>query len=266
MPKTKKASYRRRNKANKGRMQQRRLRNNACNIPVSRVIQNNGSVTKRSHEIEVIAANTGSTFHFFPVNDTWSDSMFHNLSAVSSLAQSPSINQTAIGNPQICHITAKPSVVKNIEGDGICFFRCLSYLITNSEENHLALRHQIVQSIQPTHLTSSSQTVQQYIHASNMDFPNVWSTEVEIMAAASLLQTDIYTYALQGNQWKRLRYPATGNLGTPVDKTKRAIYIVNTSSIHYDVIFAVNDSTSPTSDTHHIPSCKTTQLVKEEID
>ncbi|KAJ8025728.1 hypothetical protein HOLleu_33362 [Holothuria leucospilota] len=99
-----------------------------------------------------------------------------------------------------------------------------------------------------------------------MDFPDIWSTEVEIMSAASILQTDIYTFALHGNLWKWLRYPAAGNFDEPVDMYKRAIYLVNTSSVHYDVVLDIGESTSTVENSYPLPTCKTTeQLVKEEI-
>lgn len=136
-----------------------------------------------------------------------------------------SIVGTSFNSPQVCKVDAKLTIVTNIGGDGNCFFRCLSFLITNTEENHAVLRQLTVQAIQQSHLHSATQTVEEYIQLTKVDSVNVWSTEVEVLAAASLLQTDIYTYALHGHCWKWLRYPACGNLDTPVDITKRAIYL-----------------------------------------
>ncbi|KAJ8049090.1 ATP-dependent DNA helicase pfh1 [Holothuria leucospilota] len=269
MPKTKKASYKKRNKNVKERMQSLRLQNSdKSNISAEpKLVQNNGYQSTRDQDVEFVAATNSDTFHFFPVNHTWSETMFQNLCTLISLHYSPYISATTISKPQIGSINAKPSVLKNIKGDGNCFFRCLSYLVTNTEENHLALRHLIVQSIQQRHLRSRSQTVQQYIQVSKMDFPDIWSTEVEIMTAASLLQTDIYTFALHGNLWKWLRYPAAGNFDAPVDIAKRAIYLVNTGSIHYDVVLDISEGTSSSVETrYHLPTFKTSeQLIKEEI-
>ncbi|KAJ8048375.1 hypothetical protein HOLleu_00659 [Holothuria leucospilota] len=256
MPKTKKASYKKRNRNMKERMQYLRLQNNdTSNTPAqSELVQKSDYLSTRDQDVELIAATKDDTFHFFPVNNTWSETMFQNLSTLISLHYSPYKSASTISNPQISRITAKPSVVKNIKGDGNCFFRCLSYLITNTEESHLARK-------------SRSQSVQQYIQVSRMDFPDIWSTEVEIMTAASVLQTDIYTFALHGNHWKWLRYPATGNFDEPVDITKRAIYLVNTSSVHYDVVLDISETTSSSIENRYpLSTCKTTeQLIKEEI-
>ncbi|KAJ8025627.1 ATP-dependent DNA helicase PIF1 [Holothuria leucospilota] len=269
MPRTKKASYKKRNKNIKERMQCLRVQNDdTSNIQAeSKFVLNNDNLSTRDQDVVIVAVTNNDTFHFFPVNNIWSENVFQNLCTLISLHSSPYMSAITISNPQIRSISAKPSVVKNIKGDGNCFFRCLSYLITNTEENHLALRHLIVQYIDQRHLRSHSLTVQQYIQLSKMDFPDVWSTEVEIMTAASLLQTDIYTFALHGNLWKWLRYPAAGNFDEPVDITKRAIYLVNTSSVHYDVVLDIGKGTSSSVDNRYpVPTCKTSeQLIEEEI-
>ena len=72
---------------------------------------------------------------------------------------------------------------------------------------------------------------------------------------------------MHGNLWKWLRYPAAGNFDEPVDIAKRAIYLVNTSSVHYDVVLDISQGTpSSVENRYPLPTCKTSeQLIKEEI-
>ena len=37
-----------------------------------------------------------------------------------------------------------PHVIRSIQGDGNCLFRCFSYLITESEEHHMAVRSALI--------------------------------------------------------------------------------------------------------------------------
>ncbi|KAJ8048641.1 hypothetical protein HOLleu_01032 [Holothuria leucospilota] len=85
------------------------------------------------------------------------------------------------------------------------------------------------------------------------------------MAAASLLQTDIYIFAVSGYQWKWLRYPASGKLSARVNQSKRAVYLINANSNHYDVVHSVDNSLDSCI-TNSLPNPKTTlELVQEEL-
>ena len=175
-------------------------------------------------------------FHFFPVDDNWAQYMRTRLHLTPCRIFHAS--NRAVFVPRTCDIHAYPVDLHRVLGDGNCFFRCLSFLLTQSEDYHQTMRLLTINAIRQSFLPSS-QSVRDYIAHTRMSIPNTWSTEVEILAAATLLQTDIYTYALHGDQWTWLRFPNGGNLRSRVDLSHRAIYLVNTNSNHYDVVLDV---------------------------
>ena len=87
-------------------------------------------------------------------------------------------------------------------------------------------------------------TKEEYITSTGMDKDGVWATEVEIFAAARLLETDIYTFIKYNDRWKWVRYPQSGILSSAVNQEKRAIYLVNTGGVHYDVVLEIEDNES----------------------
>lgn len=88
---------------------------------------------------------------------------------------------------------------KSIEGDGNCFFRALSYAISGSENGHMKLRRGIVQHLEThaaefhNYLRAEHSSVPHHLNPSKMRCSGSFSTEIEIWAAANLLQVDIYT-------------------------------------------------------------------------
>ena len=74
-------------------------------------------------------------------------------------------------------------------------------------------------------LVSSDKSMEQYMKRSRMQSLGVWATEVEIIAAASLLNATIYVYAQCGDSHKWLKYSADeANCGLHQDE---CIYITN---------------------------------------
>ena len=94
-----------------------------------------------------------------------------------------------------------PNQFKRIAGDGNCLFRTFSFILTGSEDQHMAVRQAILDHMVRTahlllfqHTRSSHTSVQSYIASSEMDHFGIWGTETEILALAHMLQTDIYSY------------------------------------------------------------------------
>ena len=98
--------------------------------------------------------------------------------------------------------------------------------------NHL-LKHA---SRYNTYLREGFSDVEAYIGRQRMFCSGVWATEVEIMAVAHMLETDIYTF---GNacRW----YIFSGKMAEIGSVTSDAgIYLNHSHGIHYDVVLSVH--------------------------
>ena len=132
-----------------------------------------------------------------------------------------------------------PTKFYYIQGDGNCLFRALSYAVTGRQVYHASLRHKIV-----NHMREIENLLQPHIGMSLIDYLNssrmaikndkVWGTDIEILAACSLLKTDIYTYNKVGDvyKWNKLNGSAPEN--------DCAIYINHTNGVHYDIVLDVS--------------------------
>ena len=118
--------------------------------------------------------------------------------------------------------------VKQIGGDGNCFFRTISYLLLGIEDKHDIIRASTVEYIvNPDNLAKLRSYIPQefstghdYVEATQMNLPTTWATEVELFACAQLSGKDVVCYF--GKQW--LRYPASGKQKKP---TRNAFFIAN---------------------------------------
>lgn len=133
----------------------------------------------------------------------------------------------------------EPKKVKQIEGDGNCFFRAICYIITGSQKEHLKLREQVI-----AHMIAKCSTklhdyllqdVHQYIANSYMAHSSTWATDAEILGAASLLKHDILVYAKFGSSVSWLRYPASLSLDL---KSKECLLLRNFDS-HFEPVLVV---------------------------
>ena len=85
---------------------------------------------------------------------------------------------------------------QRVLGDGNCLFRALSAQLTGTEENHIALCKIIVEfeAKNPSIFGKKVQAAKRDFtaHLESMQKIFVWGTDIEIEAAASLFQTEIY--------------------------------------------------------------------------
>uniref|UniRef100_UPI00358E7FB6 uncharacterized protein n=1 Tax=Myxine glutinosa TaxID=7769 RepID=UPI00358E7FB6 len=132
-----------------------------------------------------------------------------------------------------------PCKTKAIKMDGNCFFRALSYSISGTEEYHRKIRLAIVKHLFDHHTAFKSflregfSSVPQYIQSSRMKYVQTWATELEILAASDLLQTDIFTFS---TRW--LRY--SGSQMHPNDFHSRGgIYLKHLHQNHYEIVECV---------------------------
>ena len=105
----------------------------------------------------------------------------------------PLVKHKFISEKTLC----SPSCVKNIVGDGNCLFRALSYAIAGRQVYHKQIRKKIVQHMRAIELyirPHINMNVDIYLSQTKIENEGVWGTDVELLTAASLLDTDIYVY------------------------------------------------------------------------
>ena len=130
------------------------------------------------------------------------------------------LNLSWVGPVRHIHIGERmfgpPSRRKVIAGDGNCLFRALCYAITGSEEEHLAIRFLLCEHIRLNN-TYMGISGLEYLEQSKMEQPFVHGTDVELMATADMLSTDIYVFhrwGTQGRKW--LRYSNEDRIGSAI--------------------------------------------------
>ena len=83
-----------------------------------------------------------------------------------------------------------PLELYHTQGDCNCLFRCLSYVLTGRQVYHTVLRTKILSHMRDIenelrpHMNSS---LDEYLTRSSMGNDTVWGTDIEILAASSLL-------------------------------------------------------------------------------
>ncbi|CAC5363547.1 unnamed protein product [Mytilus coruscus] len=129
------------------------------------------------------------------------------------------------------------SATKSITGDGNCLFRAISNRqeffgnVRKAIVDHLIRNAEMFKSF----LQPRFKTVVEHIQTLQMKENNVWGTELEIIACADLLKTDIYTF--HNGSW--IRY-SSSQLCSKNKINVQAIYLQHQTGInHYEVVTAV---------------------------
>lgn len=129
-------------------------------------------------------------------------------------------------------------ICQNITSDGNCFFRCLSFAVFSTEKyfalfrfgvcNYMLMNTDEIESFLPPQYNGN---VKQYLITTKMLNNRTWATEVEIHAAAFMLQTSIYVYGEHG--W--LRHAKESNT------SDKGIYIFHKNKNHFDIVVDFRD-------------------------
>ena len=147
--------------------------------------------------------------------------------------------------------------------DSNCLFRSLSKALLGTEKYHYRIRTRLLgfvyanSNIFMSHIQQRCQSqVEVREYCLSMDRSGVWGTEIEILAAATLLQAPLYTYTqTNSNSYRWLRYlpmsPAHSVNCDYHDSIHRLVYTVKPADYHlelfhfnrshYDVIVADNE-------------------------
>uniref|UniRef100_A0A8W8MHH3 OTU domain-containing protein n=1 Tax=Magallana gigas TaxID=29159 RepID=A0A8W8MHH3_MAGGI len=119
-----------------------------------------------------------------------------------------------------------PLSTKQIASDGNCLFRAISYSVSNRQEHYKQVRNAVVNHMMKSSdalksfLRPQYSSVEEYIKLSGIEKDTVWGTELEILAAADLLKTDIFTF-YEGS-W--IKYSAS-QIRSRTETLKEAIYL-----------------------------------------
>ncbi|VDI70575.1 Hypothetical predicted protein [Mytilus galloprovincialis] len=149
-----------------------------------------------------------------------------------NISKQNSSNSYNIGPPIAC---------KTITGDGNCLFRAISYSLSSRQEYFGKVRRAIVDHLMRnaeifrSFLQPRFKTVEEHIQTLKMVENNTWGTELEILACADLLKTDIYTFF--NNSW--IKY-SSSQICSNNNVNDQAIYLQHNGDInHYEVVTAV---------------------------
>lgn len=192
---------------------------NILNIPEDKG-NDNGTQNLTNNNDLVFVCETHEQYRFLLLNNKEKTTLCKSLNVPllhNSDNQLSQCHGQDLGEP-ICH--------KEISRDGNCYFRAISYALTNTEDFHNIMRNAVCAHILDNKelfkkiLRNDQQSVENYIASSSMSQNGVWATEVEILAMAHLLKVDIYTFS-EGH-W--LRY--SGQIVNTVLQKNKIIWIM----------------------------------------
>ncbi|KAK0145468.1 OTU domain-containing protein 4 [Merluccius polli] len=128
-----------------------------------------------------------------------------------------------------------PCKIQSIKPDGNCFYRSLAWSICRDENQHLKVRRAVVKHLQKnsndfeSYLRDEYTSVPDYVTKSRVYYCGSWAKEIDIFAAADLLQTAIVTF--NDGRWN-VHAPIAG------PQSENCIYLNHTGN-HYEVITCV---------------------------
>ena len=179
-----------------------------------------------------------SPYKFNPVDEVWQRS----VSAMLGL-QFVRKNRVRPGGPNVSLTPPDMRTVKHITGDGNCLFCSFAYLMTGSEDQHMAVRTAILQHMMNVghfilgHHVLNYSSIQDYIADTNMDRESAWDTDIEMLTLPHLLQTPILSYNAQDRRWSKY---AAHDLDRTLnhDVTQMSMYLLHRYN-HFEVVCSV---------------------------
>ncbi|XP_065666335.1 uncharacterized protein LOC136087464 [Hydra vulgaris] len=130
-----------------------------------------------------------------------------------------------------------PKQLHSTRGDGNCFFRAISYIITGSESSYEIIREKVVRHmcnhINDKMASCMNQAVITYLNESGMSDNATRATDAEIIGCASFMGIDIKVYSKYGEELKWLTYPCSLTL---TQLSEHAIFLDNSTANHFNVV------------------------------
>ena len=142
-------------------------------------------------------------------------------------------------SPGNCSMSQPPKRLFRIKGDGNCFFRAICYSLSGCETDHKLLRDQVV-----AHMSGAiNKQMNEYLNDNTKDYINksgmldngVWATDAEILATASLIETDIIVYGTYGLKLRWMIFPCSLTL---TRLSSYALFLDNSTGNHFDVVIS----------------------------
>ena len=198
--------------------------------------------------VQIVGKKTGAgpsgqcslwpNLRFYPVNSHCQKRLCQQLGLCYQRA-----NRFESGGPNCVLTLTNMGTVRRIVGDGNRSFRALSYVVTGSEEEHMAVRTAIVDHmVNIAHLLLGAHVQQNSIQAdiqdSQMSFDLTWGTDIEIFTFANLCQVNVYVYDTQYGSWNVL---PLGLSLTHIDVSILSVYLLHPID-HYDVLSSVTNT------------------------
>ena len=165
--------------------------------------------------------------------------------------------------PHIQALKACGRMINTTAADGNCMFRSLSKGLLGTEKYHYRIRTTLFGFIYGNskiflpHIEQKyNRSVELREYCLSMDTSGIWGTEIELLAAATLLQAPVYTYTQMGStgayRWSKFHplapptsivcdYDASIKklVNTP-KPTNWHIELLHLGGCHYDLIVATN--------------------------
>lgn len=185
----------------------------------------------------IFVKNQQFQFSFIPLTVNLKKQICQNLNI-------PFINDETSNKVECSRMNiSKPRIVKEITGDGNCFFRAISFSLTNSEAFHNVIRNAVCVHMMENgemfkRYLNGDQSIENYLLSTRMTEEGIWATEVEIFVTAHLLNVDILTFSR--GRWLRF---AVDELDPSLRIRTEAIYL-NHQHNHYNIVLSVNGEES----------------------
>ena len=191
-------------------------------------------------DIKIVKTRNIETIRFEPVNEPWK------MSRAKALGLELVQDHPCAKDKEIA-ILQPPTDSVRIRGDGNCYFRTVSHIITGAQSGHKDLRKNVCDVIKRNNRTFSVLGhCDKYAETSLMDNPGQWATEIEIFATASMLATNVCVFCPYGRDsvgntvYKWVTYEPVPDVKPlkGLSLSTRKIYISNMHE-HYTPVYSV---------------------------
>ena len=179
--------------------------------------------------------NGQEAFHFKPTNREWRirQCLSFNLPGPLHLPE-------RIPSRHACQELANPKQVDHIVGDGNCLYRAISLEICGTQNEHEAVREQIIDT-----MIRNEKSFSKYVGGDLGNYlsqhtlrPRSWGSDAEIFAAATLLQTTIVVFTPTSPDCRKwLSHPLLFSIPGDLPSDER-IYLSNLCS-HFERVIRV---------------------------